>query len=293
MAEERKTKGILSDNIFKIIITSAIIITAIVAGLWFWWKQRPEPVTKDIPEKKTGTVSRKVAEKAPEPSESQPVIDYDKLENDSEFKDMMADRKEEYGVDKGVDMIVKSDESVKIADTTIPMREILDKIRLKEGGLIEDDLTGKPKSENDKGQEATGFKKASDAPLKMSITPDQNVKVYGIHVVRPGDNIWNIHFEFLKHYFEKRGVTVSPRADEPTLGRSSGVGKLLKFSEKMVYIYNLKERKLDVDLHLIHPLSKIVVFNLGQAFSLLNQIDYKNVSRIQFDGETIWIPAEQ
>jgi len=26
---------------------------------------------------------------------------------------------------------------------------------------------------------------------------------------------------------------------------------------------------------------------------LLEQIDYKQVKRIQFDGETIWVPAEQ
>lgn len=67
----------------------------------------------------------------------------------------------------------------------------------------------------------------------------------------------------------------------------------MKFSEKMVYIYNLEEHRLDMNLNLIHPLSKIVVFNLGKVFALLGQIDYRNVNRIQFDGEKIQIPAGQ
>jgi len=117
---------------------------------------------------------------------------------------------------------------------------------------------------------------------------------YGIYIVQAGDNIWNIHFQFLKDYFDHRGIALSPLADEPNRrGSSSGIGKLLKFSENMVYIYNVRERKIDVDLNLIHPLSKIVVFKMKQVFTLLDGIDYGRVNRIQFDGETLWIPANQ
>ena len=31
---------------------------------------------------------------------------------------------------------------------------------------------------------------------------------------------------------------------------------------------------------------------MGRVFSLLDQIDYDRVNRIQFDGETIWVMAE-
>ena len=118
------------------------------------------------------------------------------------------------------------------------------------------------------------------------------VEAYGIHVVQPGDNIWDIHFRFLREYFEDRGVTLSPVDDEPTApGRSSGVGRILKFSENMVYIYNIRERQLGTDLDLIHPLSKIVVFNLGRALALLDRIDYRRIDRVRFDGETLWVPA--
>jgi hypothetical protein len=77
------------------------------------------------------------------------------------------------------------------------------------------------------------------------------------------------------------------------VGYSTGVGKILKFSENLVHIYNLRERTLDSDLHFIHPLSKIVVYNMGRVFALLDRIDYKDVNRIQFDGETLWLPAVQ
>ena len=49
------------------------------------------------------------------------------------------------------------------------------------------------------------------------------------------DNIWNIHFEFLKEYFQYRGIVVTDSADEPKKkGGSSGIGRILKFSENMV-----------------------------------------------------------
>jgi len=61
-------------------------------------------------------------------------------------------------------------------------------------------------------------------------------------VVKPGDNIWNIHFNILKEYYSHKNILVSSKADEPiNMGQSSGVGKILKFSETMVIIYNLIE----------------------------------------------------
>lgn len=198
------------------------------------------------------------------------VIDYNKLEKDNELKALIQKRKAEYSVDKGVDIIVKSDESFKIGDTTVSMQEILDKIHLASGDVVEKDL--KPDKED----------------LKKRIT------IYGIYVVQPRDNIWNIHFKFLKDYFCHQGVMLSPLADESDRrGLSSGVGKILKFSENIVHIYNIKERKLDTELNLIVPLNKIIVYNMNRIFALLNQIDYNQVNHIQFDGETLWMPAEQ
>jgi hypothetical protein len=76
-------------------------------------------------------------------------------------------------------------------------------------------------------------------------------------------------------------------------GQSSGVGKNLKFSETMVIIYNLLEKKVDVDINLLSPLSKIIVYNMDEVFSLLRDINFDTIDRIQFDGKTIWVPAKK
>jgi nitrogen regulatory protein PII len=236
------------------VLVSCIIIIA-VAGLSLWWKKTTTEPLQNIPEQVH----------TPAPGET--VIDYNNMENDKALMVLMQKRKAEYGIEKGVDMITKSDESFKIGDSTVSMQEILDKIRIKSGDIVEKDL---------KSNKMDSMK---------------NSEAFGIHVVQPGDNIWNIHFNFLKDYFAHKGISLSPRADEPAQGgRSSGVGKLLKFSESTVNIYNIKERKIDVDLNLIYPLSKVVIYNMDQIFALLDLIDYEHVNRIQFDGETLWIP---
>ncbi|MDM8515244.1 PCRF domain-containing protein [Desulfobacterales bacterium HSG16] len=132
-----------------------------------------------------------------------------------------------------------------------------------------------------------------ESDLSEKLIGDKPPDMYGIYIVRANDNVWNIHFAFLREYFQKRGVLMSKVEDEPlSSGTSSGVGKILKFSENMVYIYNVRERKLDVNLDFIHPLSKIVVFNISRAIRILDEIDYSNVNTIHFDGETLWIPAK-
>ncbi|MEJ2658469.1 MAG: hypothetical protein P8012_14970 [Desulfobacterales bacterium] len=242
-------------NIIIGIIVVAVVLVAAVTGLKFMLK----------PASKTGVQKEK--DKIQIPSKQEQIIDYNKIEEDKKLQALMQKRKAEYGLEKGVDMIAKSNESLKIGDETVSMQEILDKIRLKSGDIVEKDL---------KSQGAVNKEK---------------IESFGIHVVQPGENIWNIHYTFLKDYFDHKGVQLSPLSDEPLQGgRSSGIGKILKFSEHTVNIYNIKERKLDMNLNLIYPLTKVVVYNMDQIFAFLDLIDYKHVNRIQFDGETLWMP---
>jgi hypothetical protein len=133
----------------------------------------------------------------------------------------------------------------------------------------------------------------------LDIYPPQGPKPYekstylGIRVVQPGTNIWEIHFDLLKEYFQYKGVTLSPHADEPKKsGESSGVGKILKFSEQLVNIYNLKTQTFEHNLNEIQPLSVIVIYNMSQIFGVLDDIDYSVIDRIEFDGESLWIPSQ-
>jgi len=132
----------------------------------------------------------------------------------------------------------------------------------------------------------------------LDIYPPQSPKPYetstylGIRVVQPGTNIWEIHFALLKEYFQYKGVQISPNADEPKKsGESSGVGKILKFSEQLVNIYNLKTQTFEHDLNVIQPMSVIVIYNMSQIFGVLDDIDYSVIDRIEFDGESLWIPS--
>ncbi len=254
------------NKLVAIIVLCVVIAALIAAGLT--WRLHSRKQTK--PET---TASEESTERLP--IQNPPVIEYKDGDESKEVQKLTEQRKADLGVEDGIDLVLKANESLKLGDTIVPMKEILSHIRLKRGDIIENDL-------QDKALNSEGTAKAG------------STDVYGIHVVKPGDNIWNIHFRFLKDYFAKRGITLSPLSDEAGAGGySSGVGKILKFSENMVYVYNIRERRLDVDLDLIQPLSKVIVFDMGRVFALLDQIDYKNVNRIQFDGETLWIPAKQ
>ncbi len=199
-----------------------------------------------------------------------PDISYKNLKIDEKLKQLMVSRKTELGLKKSLDMIVNSNETFKVGDVQISMRDILEKATIKEGKVFQEKI------------ETSG-----------AVQPEQ-IKKFGIYVVQPGDNIWNIHFNILKEYYEHQGIKISPVADEPiNRGMSSGIGKILKFSENIVIIYNLLEKKIVSNINLIEPLSKIIIYNMEEVFSVLKEIDYHNIDRIQFDGKTIWVPTKK
>lgn len=356
----------------KAILAILVVLVMIVAAIFFgskFMKNKSLDKSQGLSDKEesTATVTKE------SPAEKKPPIDYE------DSQDMMARRKAELGLGKGVDMIVRPGETIKIGDALVSVDEILDKIRLKTGAIAEQNISDssggetvrrlvklpaaleklkeldeeyrelekqlaspsksldpeveqkarerqkevaelvytyrryqdilekledtRKKLEGAKVEQVAALTKEIDALNKerteleevilIRIGTDQDLDAYGIYVVKPKDNIWNIHFQFLKDYFTHKGVILSSIDDEPTpKGESSGVGRLLKFSETMVHIYNIREKKLDTDLNLIQPMSKIVVFNLARVFAMLESIDYSEVGRIRFDGETLWLPAK-
>lgn len=253
----------MSSKIGRYLLAGTCGVVLIGVALWLILGKGELPIKR-----RESAPRQEVKRKVPIPPEK--IIDYGKLkeESDKALTALMEERKALYGIEKSIDMIVKPDESIKVGEETVRMKKILDEVRLRRGEILETDLVI-----GARGEESDEF---------------------GIYVVQPSDNIWDIHFKLLKDHYDHKGIQLSPLADEPDrLGYSSGVGKILKFSENLVHIYNLRERRLDSDLHLIHPLSKIVVYNMRRVFALLDRINYKDVNRIEFDGETLWLPAVQ
>jgi len=242
-------------------VLAAVLLTALAAGIFFWHTTRSGTSSPPV---SVETVPQALVpvEQAPE------VLDYDDLDDNDTLADEMDRRKEKYGLDDGVDLVAREDEAVKIGDQTVAMQTIAEDAAIDRGKVVESDLS-----------DVSGI--------------DRNrVREYGIHVVRPGENLWNIHFRLLADYLEEKGITLGPLSDEAARdGTSSGVGKILKFSEATVTIYNLREHRTTTDLHMIHPLEKIVVYRMDEVFALLDQIDYKNITKLEFDGDTLWLPA--
>jgi len=255
----------------KIGITVVVLIAAVTVFFMF----TPEPQVKQ----ESGYVKRQTDKLASNLSsvavvtgeiKKQTPIDYKDLEKDEPLKTMMTDRKKSLGIQKSLDMIVKSDETFTIGKSTVSMQKILEQAFTEQGKVYQAEIS------------------------EFGTSKPSQIREYGIYVVQSGDNIWNIHFRILKDYYGAKGIRLEELADEPgTGGMSSGVGKILKFSETMVIIYNMIEEKVTQDINIIDPLSKIVVYNMDAVFSLLEEITFNNVDRLQFDGKNIWIPAQK
>ena len=243
-----------------LIVGAIVVVVGIVFLIAFFLNRGPQESQTSV------QTAAQVAQDTSEQTSSTAMADSDSSTTKEATPEMVEERKQEYGLDKGVDYIVKDDESVRLGGTTIRMAEIVEQIKLDQGNIIEEDLT----------------KKAGQYP-----------GIYGIHVVKPGDNLWNIHFKMLQEYFGNQGKHIDRLADESDMeGYSSGIGRILKFSEKMVHIYNVSVQKLATDINIIEPFSKIVIFNMESVKNLLDSVKDFDVDKIHFDGENIWIAKD-
>lgn len=204
--------------------------------------------------------------KAPPPSTQGPVVDVTPAPGDQTGAPQSAEqveRKQPYGLEKSVDAVVRSDESIKLGNQTVPVTELQRKLVVEgRGAMLETATDKKPQ-----------------------------VTAWGVHAVRPGDSLWKIHYSLLREYLASRGVDLPANADQPrSSGQSSGVGKVLKFAEHMVGVYNLKTGHMSRDLDLLEPGEKVVVFNLSEIFDQLAQVDPRELNGVMYDGRVLLFP---
>ncbi len=255
-----------NDNTFKIIIGVIVIICAIIIIVFVMNnKKQSDLVIQPVQSKPP--IQKEIKTESEPISEPTSVINYNEIEKNEVLKKTMQERKKKYDIKNSLDMIVDSNETFMIKNTEISMAAILKQAALKRGDVVEENI-------GDDGK-------------------NNDIKQYGIYIVRPGDNIWNIHFNILKEYYDLQNVSVGKKVDEPDkMGFSSGVGKILKFSETQVIIYNLEQGTIDTNINIIEPLTKIIIYNMHETFSLLDEINFENIDRLQFDGKTIWISTD-
>ena len=175
-------------------------------------------------------------------------------------------RKKPYGVSKSLDAVLRSDETIKIGNKEVSIAELERKLVVEQRGeVIDKPLDKKPR-----------------------------ITAWGVYMVRPGENLWDIHFRLLREYMSSRGVKLAENADNPTPnGYSTGVGKVLKFAEHMVGVFNMKTRHMDSNLNLLEPGAKIVVYNLSEIFEQLAKIDPHDLSGVMYDGRVLLFPESQ
>lgn len=201
----------------------------------------------------------------PPPSANGPVVTLGSGQTPSSPDPEQAQRKKSLGVHKSLDAVVRSDEAVKLGRHSVSIKDLQRKLMVQGRGKMMETVLGK----------------------------EGDVSVWGVHVVRPGENLWDIHFRLLKEYMARRGVELKPHADRPTAkGYSSGVGKVLKFAEHMVGVYNTETGMMSSNLNQLEPGRKVVVYNLTEIFRELDKIDPKRLSSVMYDGRVLYFPEE-
>lgn len=252
------------------ILALLLIGLGLYAVINYWGQDTPELATSTQPTEtaeappQAGPAGEKgESPKPPAPTQGGVVQVTPQGKTAAEQAAEQAARKKPYGLDKSLDLVVRSDESIKIGDTVVAVGDLERKLVVGQRGEI----------------------------LEKPLGETKRVSAWGVHVVRPGENLWDIHYRLLREYMKSRGVNLPPDADRPDpQGFSSGVGKILKFAEHMVGVYNVKTGKMSADLDLLEAGHKVVVFNLSEIFMELAKIDPHDLSGVMYDGRVLLFP---
>jgi len=79
-------------------------------------------------------------------------LDYNELEKDEPLKTLMEKQKKKLGIQKSLDMIVKSNESFIIGGSKVSMREILEKTFTRSGEVYQEEISSSGESVPKKDQ---------------------------------------------------------------------------------------------------------------------------------------------
>lgn len=183
------------------------------------------------------------------------------------------ERKEAFGLKNSVDFIVRKDEPFEVSGKKWTIEEIQQHLH-----------PGDKKEEVLRSIQEVEVGPSIRKPIIAGHDADtQSEGYYAVRVVLPGENLWNIHFSVIQEYLARRQILLASTSDEPSPdGKSSGIGRLLKFIEDVVYVYNLQQNKIETDLNLIHPHEIVVFFKISDLFAALDQLQPEDLQRLRY-----------
>ena len=268
-----------------------ILLLLVVLGINHFFQWVPYPWTEKKEPPRSNTVTGTV-----QPA----VIDFNKIrdKSDQSLDEMIAGRKKEFGLDDSVDMVVGLNESIKLGQETVALSDILTQIEDKKKQVADQTASTNPDvqlSEMSIGEDSPPATLGPPPPLPEETAGSIHNEFYGVYVVRRGDNLWDIHFGILREYLRHLNIKISDHADETQgrFGGSSGVSRILKYAENMVFIYNIKTKRLDSNLNVIEPETKLVVFNLTHLQKILGSLKPEDLDKIRYDGKELYLPGSE
>ena len=183
------------------------------------------------------------------------------------------ERREAFQLRESVDHIVRKDEPFEVGGKKITIGDILGAPPEVFPSIVEKDIGSMVRRPIFPGS---------------SSSPGQGHGYYGVRHVRPAENIWGIHHAMIREYFARRRIILPKDADKPASdGRSSGVGKLLKFIEGIVYVYNLDKHSFEKDPDRIQPYSIIVFFKISDFFAALDDLQPQDLASIRYVSNSL------
>ncbi|WP_448381986.1 hypothetical protein [Desulfosoma sp.] len=192
-------------------------------------------------------------------------------------------RKDAFGLQSSVDHVVQSREPFTAHGRQWTVEEIQRR------------LAGRAGQGSDQTGEADTLGGFVRKPAPVESThgePKRPTVYYGVRLVRPGENLWGIHYGVVREYFARRGIELPPRADKPRPdGRSTGVGRILKFLEGIVYVYNTRDNRLVEDINFLYPDDLIVFFKISEVFEALDQVKPEELDAVRYVGPTLQVKA--
>jgi hypothetical protein len=255
-------------------------LVILCGGILLWYIEPWSPPDEPSPATRVLTPIESIEKAGPGGDESQEIATVNLPEGPQQLppsppipqvapQSSQDERHEAFGLMHSVDHIVRKDEPFEVAGKEWTIADLLQ--QMQPGSKQTPILPSIRESE-------------IGSTIRKPIAGDRtSPEYYAVRVVLQGENLWNIHFAVIQEYLSRRNIILAQNSDKPLAnGSSSGVGRLLKFIEGVVFVYNLNANRIEDNLSLIQPHQIVVFFKISDLFSALDQLQSEDLQRLRY-----------